>query len=334
MTVLLLCRCEEAPAGPAEEAFPLLTGDYFGQTPPGDDPQLFAPGLITTGMFTRDVAITPDGDEIYYCVAVGNYSYTTILFTRRIGGRWTEPEVAPHMDDPEYMNLEPCISSDGKKFFFLSTRPDTAAGETEGGDQDIWVMDRTAGGWGEPYNPGPPVNTEAGEFFPSVTRNGTLYFTRNEPETRLNYIYRARLSGGAYAEPERLPEQVNTGTNRYNAFIDPDERYIIVPAAGREDSLGGTDYYIVFRHEDDTWSDPVNMGDRVNTEGTFEFSPCVSPDGRYFFFMSSRPLPEDKIPGQLTYRFLKETYLNPQNGKADIYWVDARFIDSLRPENF
>ena len=44
-------------------AAPELVGDYVGQVPPGGTPEIFAPGLITTGIYTRDVAMTPDGVE-------------------------------------------------------------------------------------------------------------------------------------------------------------------------------------------------------------------------------------------------------------------------------
>ena len=44
-----------------------ITGDYFGQAVPGDSARLFAPGIISTGMDERDFAITPDGNEIFFC---------------------------------------------------------------------------------------------------------------------------------------------------------------------------------------------------------------------------------------------------------------------------
>ena len=34
----------------------------------GDTPQLLAPGVINTGLATRDVALTADGREIFFCV--------------------------------------------------------------------------------------------------------------------------------------------------------------------------------------------------------------------------------------------------------------------------
>jgi len=228
------------------------SGLYPGKQIPDSIPELFAPGVISTGMFTRDMAITPDGREIYFSVSIGNYSYATILFIREVDGVWSTPEIVPFSGGPEVFDFEPALTADGSRMYFLSTRPD---GEEEAGDQDIWYVDRTASGWGEPVNPGLPINTDGGEFFPSLTAEGTLYFTRNKKGSTLNQIYRSRYENGSFQEPELLPEQVNCGSNRFNAFISPDENYIIVPAVGMEDAFDGVDYYIVFRSEDDQWTD-------------------------------------------------------------------------------
>lgn len=64
---------------PAEQnAFPELSGPYLGQTPPGLKAQVFAPGIVNTPLYTRDLAMTPDGKEIYFGVAAGGYRYTSI----------------------------------------------------------------------------------------------------------------------------------------------------------------------------------------------------------------------------------------------------------------
>ena len=331
-SVLLVCFLAAGCIPPDSRDFPTLTGDYLGQTPPGATAELFAPGVVSTAQYTRDVAMTPDGTELYYGVMTGGYS--VIMQTKLVNGRWTKPEVAPFSDNPEHMNLEPHISPDGERFYFLSNRP------TDGGpmpeedigawvNQDIWVMDREGDGWGEPYNLGPPVNSDDEEFFPSVTRDGTIYFTRNAAGSRESYIYRARAVDGGYAEPEQLGPEVNSTPSQYNAFVAPDESYLIVGTAGREDSRGGSDYYIVFRSPDDTWTGPINMGDVVNSKWA-EFSPYVSPDGRYFFFMSTRRASAEGRPERLTYDYLEGLYGGSQNGNADIYWVDAGFIEELR----
>lgn len=307
--------------------FPELSGSYLGQPLPGDTAVLFAPGVVSTGMFTRDMAISPDGKEIYFCVAIGNYTYSTILFTRESEAGWTEPGIVPFSGGPGITDFEPAFSPDGSKLYFLSTRPD---GDEPPGDQDIWVVERTSPGWGPPKNVGPPVNTGGGEFFPSLTRDGTLYFTRNEEGSALNRVYRSRQVEGVFQEPELLPRQVNCGTNRFNVFVSPDESYAIVPAAGMEDAFDGVDYYAVFRDENDRWSEPVNMGREVNQDNARGWSPYVSPGGKFFFFMATRT--REFEPQEWNYQNLKELYVSPGNGNADIYWMSAGFLESLRTE--
>jgi Tol biopolymer transport system component len=250
-------------------------------------------------------------------------------------GRWTRPDVAPFSANPDYMSLEPFISPDGQKLYFLSNRPrdgGVMGPENVGAwvNQDIWVTDRTANGWGEPYNLGPPVNSDDEEYFPSVTRDGTIYFTRTPSGTRESYIYRSRLVDGQYTEPERLGPEVNSTGSQFNAFVAPDESYLILSVFGREDSMGSMDYYIVFRSEEDEWSQPINMGEQVNTPRGGEFSPYVSPDGKYFFFMSTRSRLAESMPERLSLDFLQEVFDGPQNGNSDIYWIEAGFIEDLR----
>lgn len=315
----------EATSGISE--FPELSGPYLGQSLPDSVPQLFAPGVINTGMFTRDVAISPDGNEIYFCIAIGNYTYSTILYMREVNGVWQPPAIVPFSGGPGIIDFEPALSPDGEQLFFLSTRPD---GEEPAGDQDIWVVERDGNGWGEPKNLGEPVNTDGGEFFPSVTKEGTLYFTRNEKGSALNQIYRSRWVDGAYQEPELLPSQVNCGTNRFNAFIDPGEQYIIVPAQGMKDTYDGVDYYIVFRNLEDKWSDPVNMGAAVNNDNARGWSPYVSPDGKAFFFMATRTREIERE--EWTYATLRHLFQSSNNGNADIYWMDTGLIKALKKQ--
>jgi len=321
VTILLLAAC-----GTARESFPVLSGPWLGQTPPGAEPELFAPGIVSTGMFVRDIAMTPEGDEIYWCVIGANYTWTAIMGSRLEQGRWTEPRALPFSVRPGVYVIEPHISADGRHFYFVSNDP-------AGQGQDIYVCDRQEREWGEPYRLAPPVNSANDEFFPSLTRDGTWYFTRRLVGEVENAIWRSRLVDGQYEEPVRLPGQVNCGTNRFNAFIDPDERYLIVGVAGMQDSYGGTDYYVVFRSDDDRWSEPVNMGEKINTASPMDYAPYVSPDGRYFFFMTDRR-DDDAVTacaGAPLSRLL-ELHASPRNGFPDIWWVEAAFIEDLRPE--
>lgn len=326
MLLMLALSCSNSPdKATASDTNLNRSGPYLGEALPDSLPGLFAPGLVSTGMFTRDMAISPNGKEIYFCVAISNYTYATILFTKEVNGSWTRPEIVPFSGGPGVFDFEPAFSPDGSRLYFLSTRPD---GDEEPGDQDIWYVDRTSDGWSEPINPGSPINTDGGEFFPSLTSEGTLYFTRNEAGSRLNQIFRSRYVNGEFTEPELLPRQVNCGTNRFNAFIAPDESYIIVPAVGMEDAFDGVDYYIVYRDKNDQWSEPVNMGEAINADNPGGWSPYVSPDGKFFFFMATRTT-EIEQP-DWNYEKLVNLYNSPNNGNADIYWISSQLISKLK----
>ncbi len=302
---------------------------YLGQSLSSTGPELFAPDIISDGLSNRDLAITPDGSEIYYSVNMMNFELSTIMVVYRKNGKWSKPEVAPFSIDKGYKFLEPAISPDGSKFFFVKSKR---------GDKnnDIWVMNRKDNGWGQPKKLGSKINTDVSETFPSLTNDGTLYFSRADKENvQIEHIYRAKFVNGQYNEAEKLPANVNSGKTQFNAFVAQDESYLIVSVYGREDSLGSIDYYIVYRNKNDDWSKPVNMGKKINTSSAQEYSAYVSRDNKYLFFMSTRlPSMSDISKGKYSYKSLNTIYNHHSNGNSDIYWMDATVIEELRPKGF
>src|SRR5690606_9871523 len=65
----------------------------------------------------------------------------------------------------------PFVSADGRRIFMASTR------DGEGG-LDIWMATRkrTSDPWGEPVNVGPPINTPANDFCPTLAADGHEFF--------------------------------------------------------------------------------------------------------------------------------------------------------------
>jgi ketosteroid isomerase-like protein len=313
-------------------SFAAWSGPWLGQRPPGAAPELFAPGLVSGGLDERDVAITPDGREIYFGLMTGRLA--TILVTRQVDGHWTEPVVADFAADPAFMAFEPSLSADGNRVLFLSTRP-TAGEEAKPGwaNQNIFAADRRAdGSWGEPYDLGAPVNTKDAEFYPSLTRDGTLYFTRGKPRGPF-VIVRSRWADGRFQAPDTLPAAVNGTGTPYNAFIAPDESYLIACVDGRDDGAepGRPQYFVFFRDPDDRWSEGVCLGKDVSPGGSGSGSAYVSSDGRYLFFASAKKDETAPAAGTpVTLRSLREAGTRPRNGSLDIHWVDASFLERLR----
>ena len=70
--------------------FPKLNGPYLGQKPPGMTPEIFAPGIVSTGMSELNSAFSPDGREFYFCVRT---SATSSIFRMQLkSGKWSKPD--------------------------------------------------------------------------------------------------------------------------------------------------------------------------------------------------------------------------------------------------
>lgn len=315
--IIIFCFCQKQN-GTRDNKFPVIEDDYLGQSSPGSKAELFAPGIVSTGMNDRDIAISPDLDEIYY--AVLEAPHYTIVFMKKVKGRWTKQKIAPFSG--QYNDCEPQFSPDGKRLYFCSTRPLEGNGEPK--DYDIWYVEKTQDGWGEAKNIGLPINTEKNEFYPSITHDETIYFTSHDMN-----IYRSRCVDGTYMPLEKLGDTVNTPRGEYNAYVAPDESYLIFTSHGWDRGVGRGDLFICFRENDDTWTRAVNLGPKVNSSAV-DMCPTVSPDGKYLFFSSMRKSGTFSTEPVGSYDELLKNSKNPQNGKMDIYWVDARIIGELR----
>jgi len=295
-----------------QKDFPILKGSYLGQTPPGNIPLIFAPGIISTGMSESAIAVSPDGKEIFYTVHAGNSE--TIVTTKFINGSWTAPEVAPFSG--KYMDGFPAMHPDGSKLYFHSYRP-LDKGSQIADVVNIWFVEKKGSGWGEPKPIGSPINGNGFVCCPSVTKTGTLYYSKKTSDGG-EKIYRSRFVNGKYMEPEALPQQVNREKEQYHAVISPDERYLILPR---------DNYLVSFRDEKDQWSDLIPLGDAVNQMRSGG-CPSISSDGKYFFFTA---YPQIKWNRQFerhhTYDDLQKiTLQDPASDRTDIFWVDAKII--------
>ena len=308
-----------------------LTGTYPAESLPGDSALLFAPGIVSTGLYERDMAVSPNGDELFFGVSVSGIN--TFLQMKKISGQWQGPFVPSFAKDRKFINYEPAFSPDGKKLYFLTTRP--TEGETEQPgfvNQNIFYVKKTEdGSWSDPIDVGAPINTKDGEFFPSIAKSGNMYFTRSYPKTRENYVYISKWEDGKFMEPVMLPESVNKSGSIYNACIAPDESFLIGCAAGREEDKPANTfyYYIFFNLGNGNWSEAVNPGEKMNLPNARCMSPSVSPDGKYLFFASSYS--KESNGQELTLEDIYESYKHPQNGSMDIYWISTDFIKKLQP---
>ena len=283
---------------------------------PLTEPAIFAEGIVSTEDFDSHPAFTPDGKTLYFVRSTPSFNLWTILVSRFEKGKWSTPDIAPFSG--QYSDADPFITADGSRFYFISNRPVTGKSKP---DLDIWVMEKTGNGWSEPRNLGTPINSSGSEWYPTVAANGTIYFgSDREGGKGRTDIYRSRLRDGKYAEPENLGAVINTQFNEFEALIGPDESFIIFMGGGRSDGKGGFDLYLSY-NRNGAWTKPENLGDKINSSGN-EYSPKISPDGKYFFWTSCRGFADKPLNKPLGYQELIKKLRGPGNGLGDIYQID------------
>lgn len=245
---------------------------YLGQTPPGDSATVFAPGIISTGStFVQNSAFSPDGKEFYFTVTNGRWDHFEIMTTRFLSGKWTIPAKARFFEgQPKPTDgMEPFIAPDGNRIYF-------SAGDS--GNLDIWYCQREGDVWGKPVKLPEAVNSSDLEWYPTISNKGTLFLAKNGD------IYYSTSQNGKFNAMANIGKPVSSNDyDEADPYISPNEDFLIFHSIDRPGGFGQADLYISYKNQDGSWTNPKNLGPKVNTE-EFEFAPSVTPDGKYLMF--------------------------------------------------
>lgn len=249
-----------------------------------DNLLLMAENLISTPLFERDIAIHSTYDEIIFTRGDYKQKYRCLVGTKKQGDTWTSPEILTISGT--WQDIEPFFANNGNRLYFSSNRP--IYGDSTRSDYNIWYSDRKNNKWSEPIALDSIINTTGDEFYPSLSRKGTLFFTATRPNgIGREDIFKAEFVNGKFNYPEPLSASINSVYYEFNAFISPDEDYIIFSSYGRSDDLGGGDLYISEKDSIGNWAPARNMGSGVNSP-YLDFCPFVDADQRNLYFTSER----------------------------------------------
>jgi Tol biopolymer transport system component len=272
---------------------------YLNQTPPGELPEVFAPGIVSTEKSELNSLFSPDGKEFYFSRSK-KPGFSAIWMMRFEDGIWADPKPVSFATGETDVN--PTMTTDGTTIYFGSLRDDTR------GPKDIYKVERLESSeWGIPQNLGPAMNSDGNDNCPSVAADGTLYFHSDGlGGAGKQDIFKSEWVDGTYTPAENIGSPINTEAGEFDAYIARDESYLIFGSDRDEGGFGKTDLYISYRLTDGAWSEAVSLGEIINTP-EYELCPYVTDDGKYFFFTSYRA------------------------GHGDVYWVDTRIIEERKP---
>lgn len=274
---------------------------YLDSNYPGLEPKIYAPGILSLpNRCEHGLTIRDNGSEhIFGLDGKKDWTYNGLVCLKRDKNQTLIFDTLKFTDKITRRNNgiigeEPNFSSDNQFLFFVSDYP-----------TDIWkVKIDGKGKWGEPIRLDTAVNSQGSEWFPIIARDNCLYFARDLKGNIV--IHKAELVNGEYKKVAKLEAAFNydCGDQVFSKNMD----YIIF-ASPRQGGFGNNDLYIAFKKDNGEWTDGINMGPEINTEG-FELDPYISPDGKYLFFTR-----RDKYNESTT---------------SDIYWVSLDIVSKIK----
>jgi hypothetical protein len=289
-------NCQTSP-----KELDVLRGPYLGQTPPENQSKIFAQGFVSTEFGELNSVFTVDGKEFYFSRRGIPGKPSAIMVTKMINNEWTKP--SPVNFSGTYNDVDLFLTTDGKSMIYCSGRI-VDKGNRVMMNNDFWKSERIGDIWGEPTKFAEEAVSEFEDYFPIVTKSGNLYFNSQRGGPGTNDIYCSEFLNGKYSVAEKLPEPINSLFREFDAFVSQDEKMIIF-SSERPGGFGGSDIYISFKKSDNSWSEPMNLGNDINSASS-EYGATISPDGKYFFYTSGK------------------------NGSEDIFWVSSRIIGEIK----
>ena len=190
----------------------------------------------------------------------------------------------------EFDDFSPTFGDNKNDLMYFTSSRESATGNitherTGQGMSDVFESTRDRKGkWSEPIPVSPTINTDASEGTVCMNeKRNTLYFTRcdfGKDGVFGCQIYTARKSGKEWSEVEVIPITADTNTVGHPT-ITPDDKVVIF-ASNMPGGYGGRDLWYIINKGNRVWSEPINLGSAINTDGD-ELYPFVAYDNKLYF---------------------------------------------------
>ena len=257
--------------------------------------------METTPYKVAAVKIEFDGGAVpdYYsidAVAISDSNYPIIadIPTMQLLASGILIEVLDNNVNSEYKELNPLLSPDGKTLYFSrQNHPQNIGGVKD--KEDIWYSELdSAGRWQLAQNLG-ALNNEGPNFINTIKavtpdgKSAIMVLLGNKYLDNGKMLAGVSISsnvGGVWSKPVAL-NIINdyNYAEKANYFL-ADNRKTLLMSVERDDSQGDRDLYVTFMNADSSWSEPVNLGDVVNSAGE-ESAPFLASDDKTLYFSST-----------------------------------------------
>lgn len=258
----------------------LVLAGCGAKLPEIDNPTPVLPDAEAPTVFTRAYGLTESPDGKIRVFAKEERDYTHLYEMRKqADGSWSDPV---QLEFPARIKLTtPSFSHSDGALYYASDADIFERGQR---DANLWRVEPTEDGWGEPKPLDPSINTGADQLNPAMGKDGRLYFTDNGYDSSgAHDIFMAERGGADDGEwtITAMPDGFNSGRAEAHLAVTPDGDRLFF-YSHRSPKLGSVDIWTAER-SGDGWQMPQNLGAPVNTPG-IDFGPGLSGDGSILFF--------------------------------------------------
>jgi len=135
-----------------------------------------------------------------------------IYSARYDNGKWKDIKAFPYNNADKYSVGHPALSPDGNILYFASDMPGGY-----GGTDLYYCVKQKDGSWSAPKNCGSKINTAGREAFPTVDKNGTLYFSSDGLPGMGGFdIFSATGSKDNWSDPVNLKYPINSSKDDFD----------------------------------------------------------------------------------------------------------------------
>ena len=186
-------------------------------------------------------SLTADGQTLYftrvsYIQKKGFVNRSKIYSASNSGKSWKN--IKPiELNSDDYSIAHPSISADNTTLYFTSDMPGGYGGK------DLYMSKKEGDAWGAPVNLGPDINTSGDEMFPTIRKDGVLFFSSNGlPGFGGLDIYSAKKMSNKWILQRNEGLDINSSTDDFGiTFLNDTVGYF---SSNRAGGKGSDDIYL------------------------------------------------------------------------------------------
>ncbi len=182
----------------------------------------------------------------------------------------------------EFNEKVPVIAPDGRTIYFCNDHND-------GKGDDVWFSILGSNGWEKAQSMGTPINNINSNALMSVSADNNIIYLLHKYKADGTFggrgiSYAVRTANGWSVPKDIVIDNLTNEHKRVVHYFSQDTKYML-SALQTKESYGDSDIYVSFKKSDGSYTEPMNIGYIINTNGA-ETTPFLASDNKTMYFSS------------------------------------------------